>query len=54
MAYPHPIPPLTRNESKEFLNRLDSFELTPEQERFWKTDTDNEPFVWSNGPRRKQ
>lgn len=47
MAYPTPIPPLTRNEAKEFLSRLESFKLTKKQKAFWQADTDNQPFDWS-------
>lgn len=47
MAYPTPIPPLTRNESKEFLDRLHNFRLSKKQAKFWKADTENEPFDWN-------
>jgi hypothetical protein len=36
MAYPEPIPRLSRKESEEFLENLENFKLTPEQRQFYK------------------
>ena len=36
MSYPEPIPPLKGRNAVEFLRRLESFRLSPEQKAFYK------------------
>lgn len=36
MAYPNPIPRLNEKETKQFLERLENFKLTPEQQEFYR------------------
>jgi hypothetical protein len=36
MVYPEPTPALRGRRAKEFLERLENFELTPWQKRFYK------------------
>ena len=35
MAFPEPTPPIKRSAAKEFLERLDKFELTATQKKRW-------------------
>ena len=36
MAYPEPIPEITQSKSKEFRERLEAFELSDSQRRYYR------------------
>jgi len=36
MAYPEPIPEIKGRDAKEFIKRLENFDLTEEQKEFYK------------------